>query len=107
MNWLNALIYFNDETNFIIWSKLYINICIYKFLWKIVQKIYLIYIYILTGTCDKHSITNSCQNEWICSYMNNQYQFLLSAAWHNQLVLCIHSHQCATGFEITERHGDF
>ena len=32
MNWLNALIYFNDETDFIIWSKLYINICIYKFL---------------------------------------------------------------------------
>ena len=66
MNWLNALIYFNDKTDFIIWSKLYINICIYKFLWKIVQKIYLIYIkYLqnLTSTSKKHSITNSCQNE--------------------------------------------
>ena len=27
------------------------------------QKIYLIYIYILTGIYEKHSITNSCQNE--------------------------------------------
>ena len=49
MNRLNSWIYFIDETDFIILSKLYINICIYKFLWKIVQKIYFIYIYILTG----------------------------------------------------------
>ena len=43
MVWLNALIYFNDETDFVIWSKLYVNICTYKLLWKIVQKIYLIF----------------------------------------------------------------
>ena len=75
MNWLNALFYFNDETDFIIWLKLYINICIYKFFLKIAQKIYLIYIYIQTGSSEKHWITNSCQNEWICSNMNNQYDF--------------------------------
>ena len=46
MNWLGALIYFNGETDFIIWSKLFINICIYKFLGKIVQNVFLIYIYI-------------------------------------------------------------
>ena len=33
-------------TEFIIWSKLYINICLYKFLGKIVQKKYIIYKYI-------------------------------------------------------------
>ena len=46
MNWIGELIHFNDETDFIIWSKLYINICVYKLLEKIVQKIDLIYIYI-------------------------------------------------------------
>ena len=50
MKSLNAFIYFNDKTDFIIWSKLYINIYIYKFLWMIVPKIYLIYIYIQTST---------------------------------------------------------
>ena len=42
------------------------------------------YKYILTSPSEKHSITNSCENECICSYMNNQYRFLLSAAWHNR-----------------------
>ena len=45
MNWIRELIYFNDKTDFIIWSKFYINICIYKFLEKIVQKMHLIYPY--------------------------------------------------------------
>ena len=31
MNWIRELIYSNDKTDFIIWSKFYINICIYKF----------------------------------------------------------------------------
>ena len=38
MNCISALIYFNDEIDFIILSKLYINICIYKFFDKIVEK---------------------------------------------------------------------
>ena len=45
MNWISAFIYFNDVNDFIIWSKLYINNCIYKFLEKIVQNIYLIHLY--------------------------------------------------------------
>ena len=45
MNYISALIYFNEVTDFIIWSKLYINICIFEFLEKMVQKIYLIYPY--------------------------------------------------------------
>ena len=40
------MIYFNEVADFVIWSKLYINICLYKFLGKIVQKNYLIYKYI-------------------------------------------------------------
>ena len=59
MNWISAIIYFNDETDFIILSKLHINICIYKFLEKIVQKKYLIYLYIQTGTTEKYLIYNS------------------------------------------------
>ena len=46
MNWLSALFYFNDETDFIICSKLYLNICIYKFLGKKVQKKIISFIYI-------------------------------------------------------------
>ena len=48
-----------------------------------------LYIYSDKYLLNTFTITNSYQNEWISSYMNNQYQFLLSAAWHNLLVLCI------------------
>ena len=74
-------------TDFIIWSKLYmyLNICIYKFLEKMVQKTYLIYPY-----SDKYLIYPyipaknielllQCQNELICSYKNNEYRVLRSA----------------------------
>ena len=64
MNWIGELIYFIDETDFIIWSKLYINICLYKLLENIVQKIDLIYIYIQTSTTEKYLIINS-KSEWI------------------------------------------
>ena len=60
-------------------------------------KNYLLFIYIQTGTSEKQSITNSCENECICSYMNNQYRFVLSAAWHNRLRLCINSRLRGTG----------
>ena len=43
---VREIIYFNEATDFIIWSKLYINICLYKFLGKIVQKNSIIYKYI-------------------------------------------------------------
>ena len=46
MNWIREIIYFNEVTDFIMWSKLYINICLYKFLGNIVQKNYIIYKYI-------------------------------------------------------------
>ena len=45
MNWKREIIYFNEVTDFIICSILYINICIYKFLAKMVQKMDLIYPY--------------------------------------------------------------
>ena len=45
MNWIREIIYFNDKTDFIFLSKWYKNICLYKFLEKIVQKMYLIYQY--------------------------------------------------------------
>ena len=51
----------------------------YRFLENIVQKLYLIYPYSDWYQRKKYLIINSCQNEWICSYMNNQYRVLLSA----------------------------
>ena len=65
MNWLNALIYFNDEADFIIWSKLCINIFVYKFLWKIAQKIYFIYIYIYSDRYLPKKFNYQFMSEWM------------------------------------------
>ena len=67
MNWIRELIYFNDMTDYIIWSKFYLNICIYKFLEKILQKMYLIYPYL----------------DW---YLWKIFKFISISEWMNMLI---------------------
>ena len=95
MDWIGELIYFNDETDFIIWSKLYIDICINKILEKIVEKIYLIYIYIQTGTTEKYLIINS-MSEWInmLIYEKTISNSAWGSWWLHWLKLCISCINC-------------